>query len=108
MGNYINSRERNESASTLKQSFINYGKGRKKTIKAGPTYHMPIPIKSDDIFDMYTKIIEEDFAKNQTKYHETIKNERSVFAQVNTDFVELEKKPINYIVESNSASHDIR
>jgi hypothetical protein len=30
-----------------------------------PNFHTPNPIKSDDIFELYTKIIEEDFAFNQ-------------------------------------------
>jgi hypothetical protein len=57
-----------------------------------PKYHNPTPITSQEIFNMYTKIIEEDFRFNQELYSNTIKNKFSVFATAKTDFVELEKK----------------
>lgn len=64
-----------------------------------PTYHDPKPIKSDDIYEMYTRVIEESFHESQQMFKKTIHNHRSIYAKVNTDFVALEKKPINIIVD---------
>jgi hypothetical protein len=50
---------------------------------------------------MYSKIIEEDFAFNQQLYSTTIKNKYSVFANANNDYVELQKKPVSFYIESN-------
>ena len=57
---------------------------------------------------MYTKMIEEDFAMNRQQYSKTIKNHKSVFTQVNEDFVAVEKNitnvdknPISFINDPN-------
>lgn len=76
--------------------------------KNEPQYHFPNPIRPEDVFDMYTRIIEEDFAKNMQNYTTTVQHPLSVFAKVNTDFVELEKKPINFTTEQMAANNEGR
>ena len=39
-----------------------------RLLKHEPNFHTPQPIKSDEIFEMYSKIIEEDNAFNQRMY----------------------------------------
>ena len=46
------------------------------------TYHKPTPMKVEDIFNLYTEAIEQDFAKNQHQYENLIKNKKSAMAVV--------------------------
>ena len=57
---------------------------KKKQSGKGPktNYHKPTPMKEDDIFKLYTEMIENDFANNQHQYQNTIKNKQSVLAAV--------------------------
>ena len=53
-------------------------------------YHKPTPMKEDDIFKLYTEMIENDFANNQHQYQNTIKNKQSVLAAVKEKFKTIE------------------
>ena len=81
MGNYLSSDDNNErlidksekksersfkSNKTNKENLRRIMMGR-KSIKQRhmPNFHTPKDMKADDIFEMYTKIIEDDFAFNQ-------------------------------------------
>lgn len=57
-------------------------------------------MKADDIFDLYTKVIEEDFAHNQGQYNTYIGNDRSAYANIKKNFIEIERgarQPIGFV-----------
>lgn len=111
MGNYMAPNQRADSRNELLLNGSNLGGGknrgnidpvRQSRLRFQPNYHVPTPFKSDDIFQMYNKVIEEDFAFNQQLYSTTIKNKFSVFANAKNDYVEVQKKPVQSSVMSMS------
>ena len=86
MGNN-NSREQNDNDKM--QGLLNdtdNAKGKRSKM------HHPTPMTTEEIFDLYTKMIEEDFAFNQNQYMKKTNNEQSGFANVTGRFVEIENE----------------
>jgi hypothetical protein len=63
-------------------------------------------MNSEDIDDLYSRMIELNLQCNQKLYTKIINHDRSVFSKVNTNFVELEKQPNPMVLDQaiNGAS----
>jgi hypothetical protein len=48
--------------------------------------HQPTIMESDEIFELYTKMMEEDFAFNSNLYQKRTNNEKSVFVNVTNKY----------------------